>query len=96
MRMITVDDIQKLDGVTVALRETTHCVTVTTVPFGPALREVSDLVSPQVPRLRNDLNVLLLSKLGNGGQQRMVGVKAFLVVPVLAVGVVRFATEHRR
>ena len=26
----------------------------------------------------------------------MVGVKAFLVVPVLTVGVVRFATEHRR
>ena len=94
--VVTVYDIQELDGVAIALGETTYRVTVATIPLGPALREVSDLVSPQVPCLRDDLDVLFLGKLGDGCQQRMVGEEAFLVVPVLAVGVVRFAAEHRR
>ena len=40
--------------------------------------------------------MLLLGELGDGGQQRVVGVEALLVVPVLPGGVVGFATEHRR
>jgi hypothetical protein len=57
------------------------------------VREVADLIAPQVPSLGDDLDVLLVGEPGDVGQQRMVGEEAPLVVPVLAVGLVRFAAQ---
>ncbi len=83
--VVTVHHLEELEGVAVALHEAADGIAVTAVPFAPATREVADLVAPEVPCFRDDLDLLLLRELRDLDEERVVGEEALLGHPVLGI-----------
>ena len=91
---VTVQQIHEGPGVAVTLEVVPHRVAEPAVPLTPAGGEVADFVAPKVPSLRDDLDVLLVSEVGNLTQQRVGLVEATPTAPVLLVGCRRETSQH--
>ena len=95
MGIVPVHHVDDLADVAVALEEGPHRIPVAAIPLAPAGREAADLVTPQVPGLRDHLKLAFGCQIPDLQQQRMLLEEPPLLVPVGAFEGVRGPAQDR-
>ena len=85
MQPVAVEQFDERAGIAVAFQVVAHRIAETAVPFSPPGREITDLISPQIPGLGDDLDTAIIGPVDDLPQQRVGVEEAPPAAPVLFV-----------